>query len=153
MKSATSSDRTRAVIARDPSRSQPALSKAEGRLGMTLSRDPSPCTRLGMTLARDPSPCVRLGMTLARDPSPSARLGMTRLSMRLGMTGLSTRAGMTRLTRSIGLLPQHVLQCPLFLGVDGQELPAQMGVVAVALDVGLALGDGVVEQHELFLVA
>src|SRR5438874_11119967 len=98
MKSATSSDRTRAVIARDPSPSQPALSRAEGRLGMTQ---------------------------------------------------LSTRRGMTRLTRSIGLLPQHVLQCPLFLGVDGQELSAQMGVVAVALDVGLALGDGVVEQHEL----
>src|ERR1700737_1039994 len=57
------------------------------------------------------------------------------------------------LIRNMRILPEHFLQRPLLLHVHGQELLAQMRVLPVLADIPLAFGDGVIEQHQLFLVA
>src|ERR1043165_5949382 len=57
-----------------------------------------------------------------------------------------------KLTAFMSFLPQHVLQGALLLGVDRQELPAQLRVLTVHANPGLALGDGVVEKHQFFFV-
>src|ERR1043165_203923 len=57
-----------------------------------------------------------------------------------------------KLTAFMSFLPQHVLQGALLLGVDRQELPAQLRVLTVHANPGLALGDGVGEKHQFFFV-
>src|SRR5229473_3438753 len=57
------------------------------------------------------------------------------------------------LIRSMGFLPQHVVEGLLLLAVNREELSPEVRVLSIALDVGLAFGDGVVEQDELLLVA
>jgi hypothetical protein len=53
----------------------------------------------------------------------------------------------------IVVLSQHVLQRPLFFRIHRQQLRAQVGVLPVFVDGGLALGDGVVEHQQFLLVA
>src|SRR5436190_16353636 len=55
--------------------------------------------------------------------------------------------------RNMVSLSEHVLQRLLFLAVHGEQLLADLCIVSVLIDVGLALGDGIVEQHQFFLVA
>ena len=50
-------------------------------------------------------------------------------------------------------LSQNILQRPLFFRIHREQLRAQVGVLPVFVDGGLALGDGVVEHHQFFLVA
>src|SRR4051794_730097 len=50
-------------------------------------------------------------------------------------------------------LSQHVLERALFLAVHREQLLPDLRVRSVLIDVLLALGDRVVEQHQLFLVA
>src|SRR5438445_6397643 len=57
------------------------------------------------------------------------------------------------LIRNMVSLPQHLLQRALLLRIDCQQLFTQVRVFAVAIDVRLALCDGVIEQHEFFFVA
>src|SRR6185436_6971823 len=86
----------------------------------------------------------------------SKRISSSSFSARAGMTNSrsssASSARVTLLVRDIGLLPQHVAERLLILGVHGQQLFAEVSVLSVAFDVGAAFGDGVVEQHQFFFV-
>src|SRR6266480_473718 len=57
------------------------------------------------------------------------------------------------LIRGMTFLPQHLSQRLLLFRIDRQQLPAEVRVLSIAIDARLALGDGVIEHHEFFLVA
>src|SRR2546423_5376432 len=64
----------------------------------------------------------------------------------------ATAMAIASLAALMRFLPQHVLERALLRGVDRQELPAQLRVLAIRADGGPAVGDGVVEKHQFFLV-
>src|SRR5688572_8577558 len=55
-------------------------------------------------------------------------------------------------SRYIVVLPQHVLQGLLLVGVHRQQLLAEVCVLSVTLDVRLAFSNGVIEEHQFFFV-
>src|ERR1043165_1389166 len=78
------------------------------------------------------------------------------LSASAGMATAMTIASAAKaalLIRDMGFLPQHVLERLLLRGVHREELAPEVRVLSIAFDVGLALGDRVVEQDEFLFVA
>src|SRR5712664_2986944 len=76
-----------------------------------------------------------------------------RSSQNAGAEVSSSAAMKTLAIRSMIVLPQDVAQRPLFFRIHRQQLRAQVCVLFVFLNSALALGDGVVEHHQFFLVA
>src|SRR5690349_16158631 len=82
----------------------------------------------------------------------SKRLSSSSAKSGAAMNVMSRSASRTRalLIRDMVILPQHVLERPLFFRVHAQQLLAEVCVLSVAVDVGLALRDGVIEEHQFF---
>src|SRR5687767_2230432 len=83
----------------------------------------------------------------------SKRLSSSSARRGIAERATSSAASARRLrSRNIGILPQHVVERLLFFRVHGQQLLPEMRVLSIAIDVGLALLDRIVEEHQLFLV-
>src|SRR5262245_11434874 len=86
-----------------------------------------------------------------------SRRNSCRSSFRPASAGDAARAAararpVTRSRRSIEVLLHELLEGPLLLPVDGEQLPAQVRVEPVALDLGPALRDRGVDQRQLLAI-